>query len=209
MDLIFTLRCHISVSLRSTRTIPENPSWVHPADEPLSFIRKWRTAGEPLLAHASLHSFTSASIPPSPLVSRALARGSARCLRLASVFASRVRAHGNPGLTGVCARVGRPAARDVIRLVRVIRVRVLTRSRAKRSLIKFITRPRPIIATALSPSATRGRKTRENHCRDAAGLFAKNRADRDCANAMTYVPGSGGMRKQETFHGDYFLNYSR
>lgn len=74
----------------------------------LSLIRKWRTAGEPLLAHALLHSFTSASIPPSPLVSRALARGSARCLRLASVFASRVRAHGNLGLAGVCARVGRP-----------------------------------------------------------------------------------------------------
>lgn len=166
----------------------------------------WRTTARPRLRyiHSLLRRFSLLHL--SRARSHAAPRGA---FDSRSVFASRVRAHGNLGLAGVCARVGRPAAGDVIRLVRVIRVRVLTQSRAKRSLIKFITRPRPIIATLQRRYLFRRQgATRENHCRDVAGLFAKNRADRGCANAMTYTPGSGGMRKQETFHGDYFWNYS-
>lgn len=141
MDLTFTFPCHILVSSlpRLSWTSLDTSFWrifvAHPEME-----NSRRTTARPRFA-TFIH-FCVAS----PF-STCLARGSARCLRLVSVFASRVRAHGNLGLAGVCARVGRPAAGDVIRFVRVIRVRVLTRSRAKRSLIKFITRSRPIITT--------------------------------------------------------------
>lgn len=63
------------------------------------------TAGEPLVAHASRYIHSLLRRSPS---STCLARGTARCLRLASVFASRVRVLTVAfGLAGVCARVGR------------------------------------------------------------------------------------------------------
>lgn len=125
--------------------------------------------------------------PFSTCLARARTRLRAVPSRFASVFASRVRAHGNLGLAGVCARVGRPG-----------RWRHPSRTRYPRACPHPVARE-TIINKVYYASATRHRDaptrylfrrqdaTRENHCRDAAGLFVKNRAGRSCANAMTYT----------------------
>lgn len=179
MDFTFTLRCRI-LSDRLERTSGfswvSKISWVYPAGEPPSLIRKWRTAGEPLLAHAfATFIHFCESVPPSPLVSRALARGSARCLRLAKRVRTRVRAHGNLGLAGVCARVGRPAAGDVISS-RTRYPRACPRPVARETVINKVyyasaTRHRDA-TTALSLSAT-GRDTRESLSRRGGSFCEK------------------------------------
>jgi len=110
--------------------------------------------GEPLLAHASLHSFTSASIP---LPCARPARGIARCLRR-----ERVR------IACTCSRCLRPrgcllrASRtfpQVTSSVSDTRARVLGRSRE--AVINKVYYARPRAASAADEA------TRRNHCAES------------------------------------------
>lgn len=94
------------------------------------------TAGEPLIAHASryIHSL----LRRSPSYSR-LARGIARCLRLASAFASRVRVLAVAfGLAGVCARVGRLGRWRHLSRTRYLRARACPLVRSRETIINKV-----------------------------------------------------------------------